>query len=174
VASHGTSHFRIERSATPHGRCCAIKATAFDERGYTMMETLVVLTLVAIIGSMFLVYTGPREKTPFAMAQIIAMETRSARQSAIAAGRISELIFDLNQRLIVNKQRRSTIELPRHLKFTMTTAGQLVSDKGAASVLFFPDGSTTGAEIAVSDTVGSVFSVHVFWLTGATSVKGQR
>ena len=136
-------------------------------RGFTLLELLVVVVIGVLIVSLvppllsgFGVSTESR-----GAARRLAAGLRAARNEAVTRQHEASLMINLEQRRfqVTNDPRELT--LPNNLAIKLYTAQSELLDATTGGIRFFPDGSSTGGHIALSD--GRVeYTVNVDWLTG--------
>ena len=135
-------------------------------KGFTMIEMIVVIVLIGIVAS---VVTFSFTRT-LAGARIQAASNdlvaglRYTRGQAIVKGEQKVLLLDLekNTWLAPGKDER---ELPKDMVLRLTTAQQELTGDKAGGIRFFPDGSSTGGNIAI--VLGErEWRINVGWLTG--------
>jgi general secretion pathway protein H len=140
------------------------------DAGFTLLEILIVLAIVAIIGGLALSFgVGALGKERAEVtAQEIAQGLRRARSRAIAdnADRAFEIDVEARQMHVPGEAVHA---LPASLDVEMTTAAAERTAASAGSIRFFPDGSSTGGEITVADAT-QTFTVRVDWLTGGVEI----
>ena len=134
--------------------------SASGDRGFTLIEMIVVLVVLALIGSIVLA-RGPLRSPVLdlrACARGMAAGMRMARADAIAADRDRTFSVDGTARDYGPQGG------PRHA----LPAGIEV-DGRTAPILFHPDGSASGGAVTLADGDRRV-SVRVDWLTGRVAV----
>ncbi|HQV71472.1 MAG: GspH/FimT family pseudopilin [Xanthomonadales bacterium] len=139
-------------------------------RGFTLIEMIVVIVLIGIVAS---VVTFAFTRT-LASARIQAASNdlvaglRYTRGQAIVKGEQKVLLLDLekNTWLAPGKAER---ELPKDMILRLTTAQQELTSDKTGGIRFFPDGSSTGGNIAV--VLGErEWKINVGWLTGEVTL----
>ena len=139
--------------------------------GVTLLELLVVLTLMAFIVAIVLPTIGGGVSTTAlkSAAREVAAGLRYARGQAIAQRTEALLVLDVAARTFTLPPDTQLHRLPERLDLKLYTAqSDLVSDKVGA-IRFFPDGGSTGGRI----TLGSgdrKYDVDVDWLTGRVTI----
>jgi general secretion pathway protein H len=145
--------------------------TAQDKQaGFTLVEMLVVLGLIALAMTISLPYatkSGDARKLEALTTSIIA-ELRLSRTKAIAQNRSVALSIDLKNRVINSSP---PIRIPASLKIDLLTSqGENQTDQ--LSFNFYPDGAASGGKIILT-LEGSTREININWLTGAI-VQGSE
>ncbi|TAH40671.1 MAG: type II secretion system protein GspH [Rhodocyclaceae bacterium] len=138
--------------------------------GFTMIEMIVVVVMIGIIASVVAFsftqsLSGARIQ---AASRDLVAALRYTRGQAIVKGEQKVLTLDLEHNTY-QAPGKSSKELPKNMKLRLTTAQQeLVSDT-SGGIRFFPDGSSTGGNIAV--VLGErEWRINVGWLTGEVTL----
>ncbi len=138
--------------------------------GFTLVETLVALVLVAVLGTLAAGYlrAPPAQARVGAEARQIAALLQRARAEAIASQRESRVLVDGETRTygIVGAT-------PRRLPSDVTLSADLAATglRRAGVIRFFPGGTASGGVIRLSAR-GAEGAVRINWATGAISVEG--
>lgn len=144
--------------------------------GFTLVETLVALLILAVAMAGFAFALKPHEiaSSPVRIAEQIQMMLLHARSDAIMSGRNKSVAIDVEAgRLRFGAQ---TVSLSSHLSLRLLTGQELVATDGQATLVFLSDGGSSGAEIEIIDQRGRRALVRVNWLTGLPilSVGGDQ
>ncbi len=160
---------RIRTLPAGNGRGGAGLPRGREPRGFTLLELLVVLVLIGVLTAA-VAPTFLRDfnaDAEFAATQVAAA-LRTARGRAISENAETVMAVDIaNNRYVVSGQPAS--QLPEDLTIGLFTARSELFDDAAGQIRYFPDGSSTGGEVVVSDG-RSTFRVRVEWLTGRVTV----
>ncbi|MBE8594737.1 type II secretion system protein [Pseudomonas sp. MAFF 301449] len=139
---------------------------ASAQRGFTLLEMLVVIVLISIAAGLvgFGLQQGLRAaKERQAVGQIVEA-LRSTRARAIVSGTTQSTVFDLRN-LSVEAPGRPKKHWPAELQVTLHTAEQ-----AGSAVDFYPDGSSTGGNLLLAN--GSRrWRIDIGWLTGSVQSK---
>lgn len=130
---------------------------------------LLVLAILALVSSLFLpTFAKSREKTPKQMAYDLHAVFLKARTNAISRGLLEAVHLDLKAREV--SYDGAPIEIPASLRVDLRVGRELVAADGAATLLFLPDGGSSGAEITFTDQREKAVGVAVLWLTGVPTL----
>ncbi|KMT57129.1 type II secretion system protein [Pseudomonas fildesensis] len=136
------------------------------QRGFTLLEMLVVIVLISIAAGLvgFGLQQGLRAaKERQAVGQVVEA-LRSTRARAIVSGTTESTVFDLRN-LSVQAPDRPKKHWPAELHVTLHTAEQ-----AGSAVDFYPDGSSTGGHVLLAN--GSRrWRIDIGWLTGSVQSK---
>ncbi len=138
----------------------------FRSKGFTMIEMIVVIVLIGIVASVvaFSFSKSLASARVQAASRDLVAALRYTRGQAIVKGEQKILMLNLENNTYEAPGKGSR-ELPKDMVLRLTTAQkELTSDK-AGGIRFFPDGSSTGGNIAV--VLGQrEWRINVGWLTG--------
>jgi general secretion pathway protein H len=142
-----------------------------DAAGFSLLELLIVLMLMAIIAAVTLPIFGPGVSTTDLKraAREIAAGLRLARSQAIAQRAEAILELDVAARAFRVPPDPRVHTMPEGIELKLFTAQRdLISDQVGA-VRFFPDGGSTGGRITLAAGERK-FDVDIDWLTGRVSI----
>lgn len=141
------------------------------QRGFTLIELLVVLVVMGLViaAAPSLINRGMPSLEVRAAAREIAAGMRRTRGLAILANRDSRFTVDTENKRYAIGDGRSWHALPERIGIEVETARSEVIDDTIAGLRFYPDGSTTGGRITVSNA-DRTYHVMLDWLTGTVSV----
>jgi general secretion pathway protein H len=141
------------------------------ERGFTLLEIIIVLALGAILYAVVL--SAPLGKASAAdlkaAARTLASGLRQAQTTAMATRRDAALTIDVESREFVTTLDPTPRKLPDNLELKLYAAQSEVSSERRGSIRFYPDGSSTGGRITVASGERK-YLVDVDWLTGRVSI----
>jgi general secretion pathway protein H len=148
------------------------KPRARDQRGFTLLEIVVVMVIVAaavLLGAMAV--TGGAERMQLrSSGKQIAANLRYARAQAIATGRPQR--FEIDPRAhawSAPNGRHGTI--PQALEVVFTGARQVQPQAGVGAIVFFEDGASTGGRVRLAAERGGAWDIDVAWLTGEVTLE---
>ena len=148
-----------------------LRAMPGRHRGVTLLELLIVLTLMALIAAMALpMFSGGVSGTDLkTAARDVAAGLRLARDRAIAQRTESLLELNLETRTFRVSPDERIHRLPEKLELKLYTAQRdLLNDKVGA-IRFFADGGSNGGRITLASGERK-FNVDVDWLTGRVAI----
>ena len=148
-----------------------LRAMPGQHRGVTLLELLIVLTLMALIAAMVLPMfsTGVSGTDLKTAARDVAAGLRLARDRAIAQRTESLLELNLEARTFRVSPDERSHRLPEKLDLKLYTAQRdLLNDKVGA-IRFFPDGGSNGGRISLAAGERK-YDVDVDWLTGRVAI----
>jgi general secretion pathway protein H len=146
--------------------------------GFTLIEALVVLALMATAFALFagaLVSAMPGQQLRDATHRLAA-EMRATRARAVATGVDQSFVIDTQARTWrsgasdADGDARRRGELDDALALGATVAREEQPGPGVAAIRFFADGSSTGGRVVVRRG-DAAWRVDVNWLTGAVRVE---
>ena len=140
-------------------------------RGVTLLELLIVLSILAVVAALVVPrFTGGVSTSELKGAtREIAAGLRLARSEALATRKETRLLLDLEQRAFRLESDPRVHVLPRQIELKLFTAqSDLFSDKVGA-IRFFPDGGSNGGRVTLA--VGErKYNVDIDWLTGRVAI----
>lgn len=145
------------------------------EQGFSLLEMMVVLVILATV-AVLAVPTLRRggDKDPAAVAYELQSVFLKARTNAISRGDIETMQLDMKKREISYAAARQTVAIPENLTPLLLIGQELIAADGAATLLFFPDGGSSGARITLADRRNNTAGVVVPWLTGVPTMLKDR
>jgi len=141
-------------------------AAADDQRGFTLLELVVVLTVAGLILAVALpsfLGRGQPLETRRLVAQLEG-DLRQARRAALLSHRGVGVRIDLARRELLSDSG-ALRRLPAGLDLTLEAARVLQQGAHSGGFWFYPDGSSTGGRLTLSDGRHS-YRIEVDWLTG--------
>lgn len=140
-------------------------------RGFTLIEMLAVIVLIAIAVTLTAVSLhGRRRGDLLAAAQRVAAGLRDTRTRAMATGKPQWFSVDLRTHAYT-VPGRDPRGFPAGAVVHVESAAEAGTQRGVARIVYFPDGSSSGGNIILSEARRSSH-VDVDWLTGAVTVSG--
>lgn len=133
--------------------------------GFTLLETLVVLLVVALAATALPRFSGAGQGGLVrAAADDVAASLREARLAARASGREARVVFDTGVGA-VHPVRGPARPLPAGARMVVEGAAAEAGAGGRIAILFDAEGGSTGGRVTIA--LGAhVAAVEVDWMTG--------
>ncbi len=163
----------IERAPVPFVVSAASGRRTSRERslGVTLLELLIVLSIMAIVAAMVVPMFGGGVSTGElkGATRQVAAGLRLARSEALATRQETRVVLDLERRTFKAEPELREHALPLEIELKLFTAqSDLVSDRVGA-IRFFPDGGSNGGRVTLA--VGErKYEVDVDWLSGRVAI----
>jgi general secretion pathway protein H len=140
-------------------------------KGFTLLELLIVLviaaTLVALVPpAINRALPGVKLK---GASQEMASAMRFLRGWSVSQGEQGVFLLDLEQKHYSITPREKLYEIPQGAELNMVAASSETDGEQQAGIRFYPDGSSSGGRITLSDG-GRSHQIDVDWLTGRVSL----
>jgi general secretion pathway protein H len=134
--------------------------------GFTVLELLVVLAIMASLVALSLpMLRGAPDRLQLqTTARDILGALKSTRAAAIVRNSETTLVFDLEHRSFSSPVIRASA-LPQGIEWDLKVAALEPDAASRGRIVFFPDGSSTGADLVLT-LHGRKSKICVNWLTG--------
>lgn len=144
-----------------------LRHSAHLQRGFTLVELLVVFAIAALLVGLAPVAFGKLKESSQYRDTLrgVLSELRQARQTAQASGAHVRFHLDLTKREY-GRQGLATHAIPEGLQVRATVGSTELSADQVASILFLPDGGATGGTFEFVRPSGTGTRIQVDWLTG--------
>ncbi|MDO9422764.1 MAG: GspH/FimT family protein [Methylobacter sp.] len=150
------------------------KAKGKSQRGFTLLELVVVLFVVVLGFSVIgLNLSSGSDSTEIkAAARDIVSALRYARGQALMTHQEATVAVDLGGNSYTVSGRDKLYKIPETIDITVVTAQTELVGEGAANIRFFADGSSTGGRITLER--GNVsWKIDINWLTGQIELESK-
>ncbi|MFZ2003912.1 MAG: GspH/FimT family pseudopilin [Stellaceae bacterium] len=152
----------------------AVTPLSGEEAGFTLLEMIVVVTILALALTLIVGYRPPWSGAlgVRGAASELASALRLARSDAIARDGPVSVVLDVTGHHYRIGQG-SELSFPPTLKVELLTLASERDATNAGEIRFNPDGSSTGGRVTIGD--GShTLAVGVDWLNGRVSIRDER
>ena len=142
-----------------------------SRNGFTLIELLVVL---AIMAALLMIATPPimsilPQMKAASGAREVAAAFREARSRAILANSEAVFSLDVKRKFYMVTGDKGSRPLPPDVGLSLYTAQQELVEETVGSIRFFPDGSSTGGRVVLSNPKHS-YNITVNWVTGDVEI----
>lgn len=143
-----------------------------SERGFTLVELLVVFALLALmIGLVPVAFDRLRESAQYRdTLRTMISDLRAARYRAIAEGEDIRFRVNLAERTY-GVSGQTMRELPSSLSLRAIVAGKELIGNESAAINFLPDGGATGGSIDLFRSSGAGTRLRIDWLSGQVTLE---
>lgn len=154
-------------SGTKHG-------AAKRDQGFTLLEMLVVLSIIAAVTAVMLTVSrpDPQNLAVHTDARAVAARLRSARLDALRENRDVRFGLDVEQRIFFVGEPLEAERLKSDAEVSVFAARREITAGGVAYVVFFADGSSTGGSVSLTAPDFAV-EVSVDWMSGSVRVTND-
>ncbi len=149
---------------------------AASRRGFTLLELIVVMMLMALGVSLITTSLGRGlgRQQPKAFVQQFVSLCRQARSQALAGGRPVFLTIDGEERRCLLDDRKPGLKIPDIMKIEVDNRVSSYHAKVGYQIVFFPDGSSTGDRLVFSVDGLPMAFFHLDPLTGFIQLQSTR
>ena|SRR5262245_14210183 len=140
--------------------------------GFTLVELLAVLVIVAIMGGLVAANFGARRgrEALQATAYEMASRFRAARTAAIREASEQTVVIDMGNRVVTAGRATAPLKIADTVNITSETSATEQRAPRIAGVRFFPNGQSTGGKVRL-ETGRQAYEVRINWLTGRVAVE---
>ena len=145
-----------------------------DERGFTLLEMVCVIALVAMIAAVLLPFL-PRH-TSRSRLQAYALEAatllKADRNTAIRRRADVSTLVDAPSRAIRSGATSQIVRIPDDVRFDALLPKTCRQREALSTISFFADGMSCGGSIALS-RLDTAYEIRVNWLTGRIEIVSR-
>lgn len=140
--------------------------------GFTLIEIVVVLAVMALVLALVLPAVGgkPRSAELAAAADEISASLWLARSQAILQDRVTRFVADPEAGTYAIDARSPVHHVPAGIALTLLIPTDEQIDARIGAVRFYPDGSSSGGGLALA-SAGTRYAVLVDWFNGHVSIE---
>ncbi|MEO7134099.1 MAG: GspH/FimT family pseudopilin [Vicinamibacterales bacterium] len=140
-------------------------------RGVTLLELLIVLSIMAIIAAMVvpMLGNGVSSSALKSAARQVAAALRSARSDALVTRQETRVVLNLEQRTFQIDRDPRQHALPNQVEMKLFTAQRDIVDEKVGAIRFYPDGGSNGGRVTIAAGERK-YEVDVDWLTGRVAI----
>lgn len=144
------------------------------QRGFTLLEMVCVLAIVAMLASVALPYLPRQTSRPRLQAYALEAVTllKSDRASSMRSGARIDTQIDVSRRMIRSGSGASALKLPDDVAFQALLPRSCQHRPVLATISFFPDGLSCGGAITLSRADLSL-EIRINWLTGRIDIVSR-
>ena len=139
-------------------------------RGFTLLELLIVITIFAGASTLVGVNLVGRDSANLeSIARTLMTDLRYVRSRALVGNIDTAISFDVANNTYTSRAAKIERSLPEALDMKLTVDRRDI-DAQRGTILFYPDGSSSGGEIRLSRN-GRVMQVTTSWLNGHVELR---
>ena len=141
--------------------------------GVTLLELLIVLSIMAILAALVLPLfggTGVSTGELKGAARQVAAGLRVARSEALATRQETRVVLDLEQRTFRIDRDAHVHILPRMIEVKLFTAQSDLVNERVGTVRFFADGGSNGGRVTLASGARK-YDIDIDWLTGRVAIQ---
>jgi general secretion pathway protein H len=137
-----------------------------NSRGFTLVEIIVVMLLIAVSGSLVFMSVGrsAEQKQGKMFAQEMVSLVKKARRTSVAHSRPVAFFISSEDRICWVEGSAASLKIPE--KVMIQEQGIAQPEPGVYGVYFYPDGSASGGELTLLADGAPFFVFRVDILTG--------
>jgi len=152
---------------TRPGRLCLLPTALHLNKGFTLLELIVVLFIVVLgFSAIGINLSSGNDSTELKVAaRDIVSTLRYARGQALISHQETTVTLDLAKNSYKVSSRDKVYPIPKAIKVTVVTAQSEITGEGLGNIRFFADGSSTGGRITL-ERGKATWQIDINWLTG--------
>ena len=137
--------------------------------GFTLLELLVVITLLALVSTLVGVNFGGDRASLDSIARTLVTDLRYVRSKAMIGNADTALVFDPESGAYFSRAAKIERPLPDSISVELTVDLR-DTDGTRGRIVFYPDGSSSGGEVRLSRN-GRSLAITTAWLNGYVSLQ---
>jgi len=139
--------------------------------GVTLLELLIVLSIMAIVAALVVPMFGSSVSTGElkSAAREVAAGLRFARSEAVATRQETRVMLDLEHRTFQIERDARIHALPPRIELKLFSAQRDLVGETVGAIRFFPDGGSNGGRVTLAAGERK-YDVDVDWLTGRVAI----
>jgi len=144
------------------------------ERGFTLLEMVCVIALVAMLAAVLLPFLPRHTSRPRLQAYALELATllKADRDAAIRRRVEVSTLVDAPSRAIRSGVNSQTIRIPDDVRFDALLPQTCRQRAALSTISFFADGMSCGGSIALS-RLDAAYEIRVNWLTGRIEIVSR-
>ncbi|MEZ2224261.1 GspH/FimT family pseudopilin [Rhizobium sp. RCC_161_2] len=146
------------------------------EAGFSLVEMLVVLAIISVTAAIaFSSFPARRmAASPESVIRDAGHLAQMLRMEAINRRRDLTLQVDVQAKTIADADGRRRISIPASATVEVVTGRELTRSQSQASIVFFPDGTSSGGTISLSSDGSPKMTLRIPWLTGIPTIMSAN
>jgi general secretion pathway protein H len=148
--------------------------TKASERGFTLLEMVCVISIVAMLAAVLLPLLPRHTSRSRLQAYVLEMATllKADRNAAIRRRAGVSTLVDAPSRAIRSGVTAQTIRIPDDVRFDALLPQTCRQRAAPSSISFFADGMSCGGSIALT-RLDMAYEIRVNWLTGRIEIVSR-
>ena len=138
-------------------------------QGFTLLELLVVITIFALMSTLVGINFGGDRANLESIARTLVTDLRYVRSRAMVGNVDTALVVDLDSSAYYSHVAKIDRPLPESISIELTVDVRDTDGK-RGSIVFYPDGSSSGGEVRLSRN-GRSLQITTTWLNGYVTVE---
>ena len=138
-------------------------------RGFTLLELLVVITILALASTLVGLNFGGDRLSLDAVARTLVTDLRYVRSRAMVGNADTALVVDLDRGAYYSRAAKIERDLPASVALELTV-DRRDTDGKQGRIVFYPDGSSSGGKVRLTRN-GRGIDITTAWLNGYVSMR---
>ena len=139
------------------------------DRGFTLLELLVVVTILAFASALVGVNLGGDRASLDSIARTLVTDLRYVRSRAMVGNADTALTLDLTRNVYYSRAANIDRPLPDSVALELTVDQRDTGDR-RGRIVFYPDGSSSGGEVRLTRN-GRSLEITTAWLNGYVTIR---